>query len=426
MPIIYNENVPLDNKQLRIYNEEGNFTRVSTDEAIASGYNKWKNWNCSAGVKSLYIDYDGNVWIGNCASSLYNPENRDWLTFMFEYVMKSINNFDDYHSDYVKAWENFENNRSNLMNEFNSRFVLNKTISYDKKSNYWGCLGNIYEKIDYPKSYIKCPLDSCGCGFDVTIVKHKNKEDYEKLLVTNHGYDGMIKNSDKFVKNLYGDQVAVELNYPLNYQILWDLGRRCNYDCSYCWPTIHNNVEKWKDFDIIIKTIDSVIDNWSNGNPIRWNFGGGEPTMHPNFLDIIKHLKQRNQWVMVVTNGSRSFNFWKEARYYLNSVIMSAHFDSMIKANNVERFIENCKLIMEYHEEHDDDHWIEIKLMTPPGKLDHAIDFKEKILSLNLLNKPGANGRMKGIMSLVPIRSIKDSSKLLDYSDNELAYFKEQ
>ena len=41
----------------------------SVDEVIANNLNKWKDWKCSAGVRSLYIDYDGNVWIANCASA---------------------------------------------------------------------------------------------------------------------------------------------------------------------------------------------------------------------------------------------------------------------------------------------------------------------------------------------------------------------
>ena len=35
MPIIYDETIPLDNKQLRLYDKSGQFTRVSVDEAIA-------------------------------------------------------------------------------------------------------------------------------------------------------------------------------------------------------------------------------------------------------------------------------------------------------------------------------------------------------------------------------------------------------
>ena len=73
--------IPLDNKQLRWYRKDGKFELVSVDEAISRGLNKWKGWKCSAGVRALYIDYDGGVWVGNCASAAkdrYVDEDRGY------------------------------------------------------------------------------------------------------------------------------------------------------------------------------------------------------------------------------------------------------------------------------------------------------------------------------------------------------------
>ena len=42
---------------------------MSIDEVIANGINHWKGWYCSAGVRNLYIDYDGNLFICNTASA---------------------------------------------------------------------------------------------------------------------------------------------------------------------------------------------------------------------------------------------------------------------------------------------------------------------------------------------------------------------
>ena len=413
MPIKFDENVPLDNKQLRIYNNKNEFTRVSVDEAIANGYNKWKGWKCSAGVRGLYIDYDGNIWIGNCASALINRTNLDqWEAFRKDYIKR------------VGKEYFYANNKAIVKEYYMSGQAFQKIIKFEDRYNYWGCCGNVKDKIDLPIKYVNCPLKACGCGADVILSKFK--DDDNTLRVTLRGYDE-TNNLTGFTKILEGDQTAVEMNFPIPYQILWDLGRRCNYDCFYCWPGVHNNKESHLNYNIIIQVIDYMIDNWSNGQEIRWNFGGGEPTMHPRFLDILKHLKKRKQWTLVTTNGSRSTKFWNEARRYINTANMSAHFTSMSQfPGNEERFIENCKLIMEHHDVIDDDFWIEIKLMTPPGFLDRAIDFKQKIESFGLLDKPGANGRMKGTLSLVPIRSLEDSSKLVDYSSNELSYFKDQ
>lgn len=418
MPIKNNPDVPLDNKQLRMYDSSGKFLRVSVDEAIARGYNSWNGWKCSAGVRGLYFDYDGNIWIANCASTKLDRFNRPkWREFVKQF-----------HYDHGDASpELFEQREEDLKKEFamsghGFRSYLSLEEGYGKQ---WGYIGNIYEGFHAPTEYTTCKFDFCGCGADVILSKAKTDEYKKHLDVTNNGYEGTTRVQN--FTNAIEDIAAVEMNFEIPYQVLWDFSRRCNYDCTYCWPSVHNNKEEFPDYDAIIRSIDMTIDTWSKGAPIRWNFGGGEPTMHPRFIDILKHLKSRNQWVLVTTNGSRSTKFWKEAVQYLNSVNMSAHFASMdLYKGNEDRFIENCKIIMEHHDKVDGDHWIEIKLMTPPGYLERAQQLKERILDLNLLHKPGANNRMKGVLSLVPIRDIKNSSLLVKYSDNEIEFFKNQ
>ena len=144
-------------------------------------------------------------------------------------------------------------------------------------------------------------------------------------------------------------------------------------------------------------------------------------------MDILKYLKSKNQWVLVTSNGARSNKFWAEACQYMNSINMSAHFASMdLYRGNEERFIENCKIIMDHHDKVDDDNWLEIKLMVPPGFLERAQKLRDKILDIPQWHTPGANGRPKGSLSLVPIRDLQDSSSLVNYSDNEIGFFKDQ
>jgi len=419
MPITNNPDIPLDNKQLRMYDEHGKFLRVSVDEAIARGYNSWNGWKCSAGVRGLYFDYDGNIWIANCASTKLDRFNRPgWKEFNKKF------HFD--HGDlspelFIEKEEQLKKEFAMSGNGFRSHLTLEEGIG-----KQWGYIGNIFEGFEVPKEYATCKFDHCGCGADVILSKAKS-DDYLKYLdVTQNGYAGTSRVGN-FV-NTIGDNIsAVEMNFEIPYQVLWDISRRCNYDCAYCWPSVHNNKEEFPSYEVIIRTIDMTIDQWSKGASIRWNFGGGEPTMHPRFVDILRHLKSRNQWVLITTNGSRSTKFWTEAVQYVNSINMSAHFASMdLYKGNEDRFIENCKIMMQHQDRVDGDHWLEIKLMTPPGYLDRAQQLRDKILALDLLHKPGANNRMKGMLSLVPIRDIKDSSSLVKYSDNEIEFFRNQ
>lgn len=454
MPIVDNPNVPLDNKQLRIYDTE-KYIRVSVDEAIAQELNSWKGWKCSAGVRGLYIDYDGNIWNGNCASSHHNV-NIHADTSATAWFIKRKELFGEYpHKEWYNEnteqgwplpttdWEDCEQHvkfQKELEKQKDIFFAtLGKSIqdttdvdsawkwesTLEDIPNNWGLLGNIREGFDIPEEWTTCPFGNCGCGADVILSKCKLPVHNDLLDVTHNGYKGTLR-TKKYALQI-DDPVAVEMNFPIDYQVLWDLGRMCNYNCTYCWPSVHSNTEKFASYETIIKAIDMIIDHWSGGKEIRWNFGGGEPTMHPQFIDILKYLKSKNQWVLVTTNGSRSTKFWKEAVQYINSINMSAHFASMdLYPKNGQRFVDVCKIIMEHHDKVDDDFWLEVKLMTPPGFLDRANRTKDAIIALDMLDKPGANGRPKGSLSLVPIRSLEDSSNLVKYSDNEIEFFKDQ
>jgi organic radical activating enzyme len=492
--------ISLDNKQLRWYRKDGKFELVSVDEAISRGLNKWEGWKCSAGVRALYIDYDGGVWVGNCASAAKDRYvDEEWEPYRIkkteekfgkppyeEYINKQVEKkfgkfpYEEYVKQMIddKVGEAYPHTKfhykygdhsgllfEKLLNRVNREFAeeikkytehiasnfaeeilkfqddlfpsfLKSGLAYKninlKKERDWGYLGDIYYKgFKYPKKWVTCPFNSCGCGSDVIISKFKTKDNLfsrnnEKLLkVTNEGYRGQSKTHDNFIDEVQNG-VGIEMNFPIPYQILWDVSRRCNYDCSYCWPNVHNNIDNHFEKEVAFETSDKIIE-WANGNEVRFNFGGGEPTLVPYFTEWMKYLKERNQWTMVTTNGSMSNSFWEECVKYLNSINMSAHFDSMASfPNRKERFLRNVEIIMDYHDKVDNDHWLEIKLMTPPKKLDKALNFKKQIEDLDRLHKPGANGRMKGVCSLVPIRSIEDSSELVEYKPEELNYFVKQ
>lgn len=515
--------VPLDNKQLRLYNFEGKYARFSVEEIIAQGKNAWKGWHCSAGARNLYIDYDGNIWVANCASSGRNEgahvdlwknwlnsewkrhrtevfgefPHLEWLKENTEYdgvellyeadeYMAKLNSemdkaakeffyetprFDPevraawkeelrrvfgkfpYHEwlkentdwdgvtelrDLHPALKQLETEFKQVEDDFfDAHNISLKGPLYRKflkegggwrwfstetdKDSTWGLLGSIFNDWRVPQTWTKCPFNNCGCGADVILSKVKDSQYVDYLAVSEDGYDGQYRTRNDVIPHV-DEGVALEMNFPIDYQILWDLSRKCNFDCSYCWPSVHNNTDKHYDYEVIKQTMDRAIDNWAGGEQIRWNFGGGEPTLHPNFLDIIKHLKSKNQWTMVTTNGSRTNRYWKEARQYLNTANFSCHFEGV----DLELFISNIELVAEWHDQVADDFWIEVKLMTPPGVVHTGIETKKRIEALETWQRPGANGRPKGAVVLVPIRDINTASSMVAYSDEELELLRNQ
>ena len=136
----------------------------------------------------------------------------------------------------------------------------------------------------------------------------------------------------------------------------------------------------------------------------------------------LKYLKDKNQFVLVTSNGSRPRKYWKEAVQYINSVNLSVHFEFV----NDQKLLENIEEICNHFDEHNDDHWLEIKLMSPPQFVERAVNLRDNILNNTTINKPGANNRVKGSVSLVPIRSLGDSGNLVEYTTEQLQLLQNQ
>lgn len=107
-------------------------------------------------------------------------------------------------------------------------------------------------------------------------------------------------------------------------KIEWNLGKRCNYDCSYCPSVIHDNYSPHTDINLLKQTVDKLCEINKN---LRISFTGGEPTVHPQFNELIDYLntKEKINYISVTTNGTR-LRTW----YYnltVNQFVFSVHFE---------------------------------------------------------------------------------------------------
>lgn len=85
------------------------------------------------------------------------------------------------------------------------------------------------------------------------------------------------------------------------FQIIWDLGRRCTYACSYCPPHRNNKHSRLVQFDEFVETIefiDEYIDIYESFRKDDFkyqryiSFTGGEPTVHPDFWKFGEYVKK--------------------------------------------------------------------------------------------------------------------------------------
>lgn len=82
------------------------------------------------------------------------------------------------------------------------------------------------------------------------------------------------------------------------FQVTWDTGRRCNYDCSYCPAHRHDNFSPHATLDDLIKNSDFVLEyinlymTYRDYKQASISFTGGEPTVNPNFIPFAKYIRE--------------------------------------------------------------------------------------------------------------------------------------
>jgi MoaA/NifB/PqqE/SkfB family radical SAM enzyme len=135
-------------------------------------------------------------------------------------------------------------------------------------------------------------------------------------------------------------------------KVEWNLGKRCNYDCSYCPSSIHDNTSLHTDIEILKATVDKLM---TLNKPIRLSFTGGEPTVHPKFQELIKYCKHKGvSWISVTTNGTLPYEFY--ASLDVDQIVFSIHLEYNWKRvfNTVESVVElsNKKIIAQIMAHH--------------------------------------------------------------------------
>src|SRR5207249_6255729 len=87
----------------------------------------------------------------------------------------------------------------------------------------------------------------------------------------------------------------VHTAHPLLVQIIPI--RRCNIDCGYC--NEYDKVSPPIPFDTLIRRIDKLADLGTSVVA----FSGGEPMLHPELDELIRHIRRRGMMAGLITNG---------------------------------------------------------------------------------------------------------------------------
>src|SRR6059036_3313608 len=97
------------------------------------------------------------------------------------------------------------------------------------------------------------------------------------------------RSAREFVRGL------VHRAHPLLVQIIPI--RRCNIDCAYC--NEYDKVSAPVPLDVMLRRIDKLA---ALGTSVV-AFSGGEPMLHPDLDDMIRHIRRRGMMAGLITNG---------------------------------------------------------------------------------------------------------------------------
>jgi|TARA_B110000908_G_scaffold108469_1_gene127389 organic radical activating enzyme len=166
-----------------------------------------------------------------------------------------------------------------------------------------------------------------------------------------------------FTKIPFDDIVSVgqrSLLYRDLFTVSWLLGRFCNYKCSYCWPYARSDKKDHRPTELCLVTIDEIKRQArDNGfNSFHFSLSGGEPTFHPGYLDILKHLADdvdntNYTSVHMTTNMSRNMKWHEDyvekvKPFHRASITASLHTEHLDTRKKMQEFADKLVLCQEH------------------------------------------------------------------------------
>jgi hypothetical protein len=114
--------------------------------------------------------------------------------------------------------------------------------------------------------------------------------------------------------------------------VVWGVGRRCNYACSYCSKEFHDKTSPHRSFGELRAVWTKMRREMAARNLVaRIEFTGGEATLNPDFLGFVRYLdRTQRPWLRqmgMTSNGSATLEYYEELTNHLDWLTLSTHFE---------------------------------------------------------------------------------------------------
>ena len=133
----------------------------------------------------------------------------------------------------------------------------------------------------------------------------------EKLKEREHDFssklrqEGTLQRLKDYIRWQRGEEISgldqeLPMSSPISINL--DLTSACNYSCPFCVDSKLINAGNSLALEDVKKILDTL---YSRGLLSVILIGGGEPTLHKNFGEIVRYMKKKGLQIGFVTNGSR-------------------------------------------------------------------------------------------------------------------------
>jgi molybdenum cofactor biosynthesis enzyme MoaA len=175
--------------------------------------------------------------------------------------------------------------------------------------------------------------------------------------------------------------------------LTWMIGSRCNYECVYCPPELHDMTSKHPDLSQLKQVWNNFYNKTHHLNlPYKVSFTGGEVTANKSFFPLVEYLRSNkfniNQ-ILVTTNGSASLKYYQRLSKIVDSISFSTHSEFF----NEKEFFNKVK------------------------KIDALMIRPEKSLHVNIMDEWWNQDRIKLYKQWLTEHNISHSVNIINYNN---------
>ena len=108
--------------------------------------------------------------------------------------------------------------------------------------------------------------------------------------------------------------IKVEKAIPTDQKFIeWKIHNVCNHDCSFCGSRHKDGSQRWFTLEKYKEYTDKLVAACGD-SPFWIQITGGEPTLFPDLLPLLEYMKSKGAKISLISNGSRTLRWWKEAK----------------------------------------------------------------------------------------------------------------